>query len=408
MRKRELFSQCLVYIDYDLIKIINIKTKSLLVGWIHELHKALEMLGVSLQFDDEAEVEENTDKPVKITAQDLYNKSVFIFDKINKLKMVKKDFTDYRNYSQKIREGLAYKSYYEGCKTVLGEVSELKCFDGIPLLVDYTDFVNGKDLLLYKDSLTKRRMWKEKILKYMTLVGRLKGIEFILKLVDKSEENIKDSIEEYLDFCKSELEKTNHKIISEWLYKAYKLRNIFNEYYNIWGQLSICDSIQKQLQPFYLPAYFKLNWFIDSWNIVFFSLVEKEKIANEYLVGSTLQRSSQVHKNTSGPLPNSRINFVSRSPSPSVQNKKKFKLQEKISKEDIKNRFEKCTAVVNKLKKILSLIQDCEKLGSDKTKEMCEEMLNEEQKEITTFEKVLSLGTCFLLIISIFTHHFCI
>ena len=49
----------------------------------------------------------------------------------------------------------------------------------------------------------------------MTLVGRLKGIEFILKLVDKSEENIKDSIEEYLDFCKSELEKTNHKIISE-------------------------------------------------------------------------------------------------------------------------------------------------------------------------------------------------
>lgn len=32
MRKRELFSQCLVYIDYDLIKIINIKTKSLLVG----------------------------------------------------------------------------------------------------------------------------------------------------------------------------------------------------------------------------------------------------------------------------------------------------------------------------------------------------------------------------------------
>ena len=32
MRKRELFSQSLVYMDYDLVKIINIKTKSLLVG----------------------------------------------------------------------------------------------------------------------------------------------------------------------------------------------------------------------------------------------------------------------------------------------------------------------------------------------------------------------------------------
>lgn len=49
----------------------------------------------------------------------------------------------------------------------------------------------------------------------MSFVGRLKGIEYILKELDKSEDSIKESLEAYLDYCKSELELTNNTLISE-------------------------------------------------------------------------------------------------------------------------------------------------------------------------------------------------
>lgn len=112
-------------------------------------------------------------------------------------------------------------------------------FDGIPLLVDYQDYVSSKDQNTYKEVQQKRIECKDKLLKYMTLVGRLKGIQFIFKSFEKSDDAQREMLAEYLDQQKQELEDINQTLISECLFKAYKLRNILKEYYQIIGQLAI-------------------------------------------------------------------------------------------------------------------------------------------------------------------------
>ena len=59
----------------------------------------------------------------------------------------------------------------------MSEIANLRVFDGIPILNDYKDYVNSKDLNSYKDFQTKRQECKDKIIKYITLVGRLKGLQ---------------------------------------------------------------------------------------------------------------------------------------------------------------------------------------------------------------------------------------
>ena len=382
MRKRELFNKSLVYLDYDTVKIINIKNKGIWIGWIYEIQKAIDIIESQKQGDD---------SNIKLTAALLNTKSMSIYQKIIKLGMNKSSVTDYKDYTQKIREFLAIKWFYQGCKTLMGEVANLRVFDGVPILVDYKDYVNSKDISSYKEYQSKRQSCKDKILKYVTLIGRFKGIQYILKVIEKPEEMQKESLYEYLNYSKSELDKINSILISEWLYKAYKLRNILREYYSSLGQLAICDWIQKQLEPFYLPLYFKLYWYIDSWNIIFMSIIEKEKISLQYT--PTAMPSKPTHQSLSRASimtsPNTGRKLSSRVSGPNA-NKSSIKLNELISKDDLKLKFERSTMVYNKLQRIQQLIIECDKYGWDKVKEDWNIYLDEEQDEITFITRLQS------------------
>lgn len=231
----------------------------------------------------------------------------------------------------------------------------MRVFDGIPILIDYSDYINIKDLDSYKEAQRKRQESKIKILKYMTYVGRLRGIQFILRTFDKSDDAQRESLSDYLESLKQELEITNETLISDCLYKAYKLRNILKEYYQVVGQLSICDSIQKQLQPFFLPAYFKINWYIDSWNMIFHSIIEKEKVVNKqnqlyksFSSHSLMSKPQTQHVTTSG----GKGKAVSKSPHAINQ-----------------HNLLKISSVKNKLNRVLQLIEECRKKGAEQVKD---------------------------------------
>ena len=88
-------------------------------------------------------------------------------------------------------------------------------FDGIPLLIDYQDYISVKDLDSYKYAQEKRQVSKSKILKYLTLVGRLKAIQFVLKNFENPIEGQKASLSEYLETHKQQLQTTNETLVSE-------------------------------------------------------------------------------------------------------------------------------------------------------------------------------------------------
>lgn len=71
--------------------------------------------------------------------------------------MTKDDFTDYRSETQKIRECLAQRCFYQGCTTIMNDISKHHVFDGIPLLVYYSDYIKDKDLNIYQKPLKKRQ-----------------------------------------------------------------------------------------------------------------------------------------------------------------------------------------------------------------------------------------------------------
>ena len=108
MRKRELFYKSLVYLDYDTVKIISIKNKGLWIGCIYEIQKVLTMLESSKSGDDQS--------TPKLTPAYVSNRAMGIYQKIIKLGMNKSSFTDYKDYTQKIREFLAIKWFYQGWK----------------------------------------------------------------------------------------------------------------------------------------------------------------------------------------------------------------------------------------------------------------------------------------------------
>ena len=228
-------------------------------------------------------------------------------------------------------------------------------------------------------------------IKYTQLIKLSSNLIRILlnKILDKPEETLKDNLYDYLSYWKSELDKINNTLISECLYKAYKLRNILREYYSIFGKLAICDWIQKQLQPYFLPLYFKLYWYIDAWNMVFLSIVEKEKIGQQYSHAHIPSRPTNQSLSRSSVMasPNAGRKLSSRTSSPNAT-KSSIKLKELISKEDLRLKFERSTIVYNKLQQIQALIKDCNKYGWDKVKEDWNELLEDEQNEVNFISKI--------------------
>lgn len=107
IRKKELFNQSLVYLDYDVVKITNIKNKSILMGCIHEVQKALKKIQVGNLNDDMSSV--NNDGSRKLTQEFLHDKAIYLYDKLQKLNLRKTDITAYKDHTQKIKELLALK-----------------------------------------------------------------------------------------------------------------------------------------------------------------------------------------------------------------------------------------------------------------------------------------------------------
>ena len=152
------------------------------------------------------------------------------------------------------------------------------------------------------------------------------------------------------------------------------------EYYQIIGQLAICDSITKQLHPFFLPNYFKMYWYIGNWDLAFHSIVEKEKVINKQAEKKvvTKQQTTHITKMQTGML------------NP-VANVKKHVDRRNSSLYNTSSNIIKIVTCANKLKRILGLIEDIQKSDAEKVKDECDKHLEDEENELIFLDKIYKL-----------------